>query len=296
MMNSLCHLHLISEPNSNLPCRPANSKVHRGLDDHACSPALRMRGSARPTQRHGAPAARVPIRRRSGDASPLHAFLNGLPRERCRAERSQTALSLDMHRAGESKGKGAQRADRLRQALQSSTLETGIVGHVGEDLVTGLCPDKDEQGAEGFTRRIDALIAIGAVGPFGTLGPLMRPLAAAIARTSSGPIMSKQSRLGKGVAPFTFYNFGSMVTDVEEGIHRELVASLINGGDAEGTGEEPNEAPYMVPSDRRVTGIGRVIPKTGGDGLSRFFNLLKEASMDLRQLQLGPGPNRKTAA
>jgi lipopolysaccharide/colanic/teichoic acid biosynthesis glycosyltransferase len=113
----------------------------------------------------------------------------------------------------------------------------------------------------------------------------MLVVAAAIAVTSHGPVIFKQTRLGRGGVPFTFYKFRSMVMNVDDGIHREFVASLIKGGPAEGAAAEGKPAPYKLQSDPRVTRIGRFIRKTSIDELPQFFNVLK-GEMSL----VGPRP------
>jgi lipopolysaccharide/colanic/teichoic acid biosynthesis glycosyltransferase len=117
------------------------------------------------------------------------------------------------------------------------------------------------------------------------LGPLMLVAAAAIALTSPGPIIFRQTRLGKGGVPFTFYKFRSMVMNVDDGIHREFVASLIKGGQTKGAAAEGQPAPYKLQSDPRITRIGRFIRKTSIDELPQFFNVLK-GDMSL----VGPRP------
>ncbi len=49
--------------------------------------------------------------------------------------------------------------------------------------------------------------------------------------TSRGPVIFKQTRVGKGGFPFTFYKFRSMRTDTDDSIHRDFVANLIKSGD-----------------------------------------------------------------
>ena len=111
------------------------------------------------------------------------------------------------------------------------------------------------------------------------LWPLMLVVAAVIAFTSRGPIVFKQTRLGKGGVPFTFYKFRSMTVNGDDGIHREFVANHIKGEPTDATPE------YKLKSDPRVTSIGRLILKTSIDELPQFFNVLK-GEMSL----VGPRP------
>ena len=109
--------------------------------------------------------------------------------------------------------------------------------------------------------------------------PLMLVVAATIALTSSGPIIFRQTRLGKGGVPFTFYKFRSMVANGDDGIHRAFVAIHIKGVPTDAKPE------YKLRSDPRVTPIGRLIRKTSIDELPQFFNVLK-GDMSL----VGPRP------
>ena len=130
-------------------------------------------------------------------------------------------------------------------------------------------------------RSLDIVVSILAIV---LLAPLMLAIAAAIEFTSRGPVIFKQKRLGQGGVPFTFYKFRSMVTNVDDAIHREYVANLINGQtvqDAAG-GEAPS---YKMKKDPRVTAVGRFIRKTSIDELPQLFNVLK-GDMSL----VGPRP------
>lgn len=117
------------------------------------------------------------------------------------------------------------------------------------------------------------------------LSPLMLVTAIAIALTSPGPIIFKQIRMGRGGVPFVFYKFRSMVCKVDDRIHREYVAKLINenlGEINQGSSDNPM---YKIKSDPRVTRIGRIIRKTSIDELPQFLNVLK-GDMSL----VGPRP------
>jgi lipopolysaccharide/colanic/teichoic acid biosynthesis glycosyltransferase len=125
----------------------------------------------------------------------------------------------------------------------------------------------------------------GAIVALLVFAPLMLLVAAAIALTSRGPVIFKQTRLGKGGTPFTFYKFRSMAVDVDDAIHRDFVASLIAGAEAPVDVSAGDPAPYKLQSDPRVTRIGRLIRKTSIDELPQFLNVLK-GDMSL----VGPRP------
>ena len=147
-----------------------------------------------------------------------------------------------------------------------------------------LVADANGKGCDGYALK-RGLDIVGALVALCALMPLMLVVAAAIALSSRGPVIFRQTRLGRGGVPFTFYKFRSMVVNVDDRIHREFVASLIKGGPAEGAATEGTPAPYKLQSDPRVTRIGRFIRKTSIDELPQFFNVLK-GDMSL----VGPRP------
>jgi lipopolysaccharide/colanic/teichoic acid biosynthesis glycosyltransferase len=103
--------------------------------------------------------------------------------------------------------------------------------------------------------------------------------------TSPGPVVFKQTRLGYRGVPFDFYKFRSMSLNADDRVHREYVASLINGNHAainQGNAAKPM---YKLKSDPRVTPVGRIIRKTSMDELPQLFNVLK-GDMSL----VGPRP------
>jgi len=117
------------------------------------------------------------------------------------------------------------------------------------------------------------------------LAPLMLIVAVAVAITSSGPIIFRQTRVGKGGVPFTFYKFRSMVTHSDDSVHREFVTKLIKSGDGTHTLAGSGQAPFKLQSDPRITRVGRFIRKTSIDELPQLFNVLK-GDMSL----VGPRP------
>jgi lipopolysaccharide/colanic/teichoic acid biosynthesis glycosyltransferase len=115
--------------------------------------------------------------------------------------------------------------------------------------------------------------------------PLMLVVAFAVARTSPGPIIFRQTRLGKGCAPFVFYKFRSMSVNVDDTIHREFVTTLIKGGHKEINQQDAANPLYKIKCDPRLTPIGGFIRKTSLDELPQLFNVLK-GDMSL----VGPRP------
>jgi lipopolysaccharide/colanic/teichoic acid biosynthesis glycosyltransferase len=116
------------------------------------------------------------------------------------------------------------------------------------------------------------------------LWPVMLAAVAAIALTSAGPVIFRQTRIGKGGAPFTFYKFRSMVVENDDGAHRAFVAGLISGAPVEAV-DGADKARYKMRADPRITPVGRFLRKTSIDELPQLFNVLK-GDMSL----VGPRP------
>lgn len=137
------------------------------------------------------------------------------------------------------------------------------------------------EGVYPLKRTLDVLGALAAIV---LLSPLMLVVAAAVALSSRGPIIFRQTRVGRGGFPFTFYKFRSMRTTATDGIHSDFVTSLIQSGDS-GASADGIGATYKIENDPRVTPVGRFIRKTSIDELPQLFNVLK-GDMSL----IGPRP------
>jgi exopolysaccharide biosynthesis polyprenyl glycosylphosphotransferase len=130
-----------------------------------------------------------------------------------------------------------------------------------------------------------ALDVVGSILGIVLLSPLMLVTAVAIALTSRGPVIFRQTRLGAVGAPFVFYKFRSMSCNSDDRIHREYVAKLINGDLAQVNQGDGLRPLFKMKSDPRVTRIGKIIRKTSIDELPQLFNVLK-GDMSL----VGPRP------
>ncbi len=109
--------------------------------------------------------------------------------------------------------------------------------------------------------------------------------AVAIKLTSPGPVIFRQTRLGKRGEPFSFLKFRSMTVDNDEGVHREYVQRLIDGQHAQLNQGQRDKPLYKLKHDTRITPVGRIIRKLSLDELPQFFNVLK-GEMSL----VGPRP------
>ncbi|MEP7351661.1 MAG: sugar transferase [Acidobacteriota bacterium] len=95
--------------------------------------------------------------------------------------------------------------------------------------------------------------------------PLMLIVALLVRVTSPGPVLFRQTRVGKNKRPFTLYKFRSMRADAEA----------------------KTGAVWATKGDPRITPIGNIIRKLRLDELPQFFNVLR-GDMSL----VGPRPER----
>ena len=105
------------------------------------------------------------------------------------------------------------------------------------------------------------------------LSPLMLLIALAIKLDSPGPVLFRQTRVGKDGAHFTLYKFRSMRQDAEQQLDRLWDLN-------EATGPL-----FKIREDPRVTRVGRVLRRSSLDELPQLINVLK-GEMSL----VGPRP------
>jgi exopolysaccharide biosynthesis polyprenyl glycosylphosphotransferase len=103
------------------------------------------------------------------------------------------------------------------------------------------------------------------------LVPLLMCVAAAIRLDSPGPVIFRQTRIGKNNRPFTMYKFRTMVHTPNSG--------LVFLVDEDGT------LRHKVRHDSRITRVGRWIRRTSIDELPQLINVLR-GQMSL----VGPRP------
>ena len=107
----------------------------------------------------------------------------------------------------------------------------------------------------------------------------------AIKLTSPGPVIFRQTRLGRRGNPLSFLKFRSMKSENDDRVHREYVLKLIDGQHAQlNQGKEDNSL-YKLKNDSRITAVGKIIRKLSIDELPQFFNVL-QGEMSL----VGPRP------
>ncbi len=106
------------------------------------------------------------------------------------------------------------------------------------------------------------------------LSPLMIGVSIAIKMESKGPVIFKQTRVGKNGRHFLFYKFRSMRQDAE--VKKQ---ELLNQN------ESKDGVIFKMKEDPRITRIGKFIRRYSIDELPQLFNVL-EGSMSL----VGPRP------
>jgi exopolysaccharide biosynthesis polyprenyl glycosylphosphotransferase len=104
------------------------------------------------------------------------------------------------------------------------------------------------------------------------LSPLLLLIALAIRLTSSGPVLFRQTRVGRNGGEFQMLKFRTMVTGADERKHE-----LVNLNEA---------APmFKIPDDPRTTRVGRYLRRRSLDELPQLINVLR-GDMSL----VGPRP------
>lgn len=105
------------------------------------------------------------------------------------------------------------------------------------------------------------------------IAPLLLVIAAGVKRSSPGPVLFRQSRVGRNGVPFDVVKFRTMVLDAEDQL-KEL--------------EEDNEGAgplFKMKDDPRVTRLGAFLRKTSVDELPQLWNVVR-GEMSL----VGPRP------
>jgi lipopolysaccharide/colanic/teichoic acid biosynthesis glycosyltransferase len=103
----------------------------------------------------------------------------------------------------------------------------------------------------------------GAAAALVVLSPLLVFLAALIRLTSSGPILYRQTRCGRGGRLFTLYKFRSMVVDADK--LRQQVEPL----------NQLDGPAFKLANDPRCAPLGRFLRKYSLDELPQFWNILR---------------------
>ena len=105
------------------------------------------------------------------------------------------------------------------------------------------------------------------------LAPLMGIVALFIKRSSAGPVLFVQERLGRDGRPFRFFKFRSMQHNSDDAIHRQFAAMFISGDEDGCAGTNAGDKVFKMKADPRVTAIGAWLRRTSLDELPQLFNI-----------------------
>lgn len=133
------------------------------------------------------------------------------------------------------------------------------------------CSRKRTGTANALWRASDILIALTGLLVF---LPFVAVIVPAIAFTSPGGIIFKQTRIGYRQKPFSFLKFRSMRVDVDDrkSVHKKYFMKYVNGNAA--AKSESGEV-FKTISSKAVTPIGRIIRKTSMDEIPQILNVLR---------------------
>jgi lipopolysaccharide/colanic/teichoic acid biosynthesis glycosyltransferase len=98
------------------------------------------------------------------------------------------------------------------------------------------------------------------------LSPILLLCAAAIRAESSGPVLFRQRRLGKGGKDFFIVKFRTMIPNAEAVLNRVL--------ENDPKAREEWEKDRKLRNDPRITRLGRFLRRTSLDELPQFWNVL----------------------
>lgn len=128
-------------------------------------------------------------------------------------------------------------------------------------------------------RAIDLVVASSLIV---VLSPVLAVIAVLVKRSSEGPVLFVQERIGQGERPFPLYKFRTMAVANDDAEHREFVtAQIVHGAEA------PTAADGTFKlDDPRITDIGRTLRRYSLDELPQLFNVVL-GTMSL----VGPRPS-----
>jgi exopolysaccharide biosynthesis polyprenyl glycosylphosphotransferase len=144
-------------------------------------------------------------------------------------------------------------------------------------LVLGLAPTQHSRLSLAVKRVIDLGLASAILV---VTAPLFAWISWRIRRESRGPILFRQTRLGRGMREFTMLKFRTMVVGADQERHRAYVAEIM---DREAVPTDTGL--YKLERRDEITGFGRWLRKTSLDELPQLLNVLK-GEMSL----VGPRP------
>lgn len=136
-----------------------------------------------------------------------------------------------------------------------------------------------ERGYAAAKRALDVVLSLVTIA---AAAPLLAMLLLLVRRSSPGPGLFRQERLGRGMRRFPMLKLRTMYAETSDQVHREFVASLAFDGQVPETGPR---GLYKLETDPRVTPLGAWLRRTSLDELPQLFNVLR-GEMSL----VGPRP------
>jgi lipopolysaccharide/colanic/teichoic acid biosynthesis glycosyltransferase len=135
-------------------------------------------------------------------------------------------------------------------------------------------------------RTIDVLLSVVLLV---ALAPLLAVVAVAIRSETPGPVLFRQTRIGRGGRPFTMVKFRSMTIDADPDLHERFVTQLLRApevpvGHADGT--DATGPVFKLTTDPRVTRTGAMLRRLSLDELPQLWNVIR-GDMSL----VGPRPD-----
>jgi lipopolysaccharide/colanic/teichoic acid biosynthesis glycosyltransferase len=124
-----------------------------------------------------------------------------------------------------------------------------------------------------------AVDVVGAVVLLVLTAPLLLLAVVATGLTSRGPVLFRQTRLGRDTEPFVLLKVRTMRWGSGDQAHRDYVTRLLSGTVV------AEDGLYKLAHDRRVTRVGAVLRRTSLDELPQLWNVLR-GEMSL----VGPRP------
>jgi lipopolysaccharide/colanic/teichoic acid biosynthesis glycosyltransferase len=114
------------------------------------------------------------------------------------------------------------------------------------------------------------------------LSPVLLVVAIAVKRTSTGPVLFRQERLGLHRSPFRIIKFRTMSQNNNDRQHRDFVKQMLTSNEDVDGGEQ---GVYKLVNDPRITPIGSFLRRTSIDELPQLWNVVR-GEMSL----VGPRP------
>jgi lipopolysaccharide/colanic/teichoic acid biosynthesis glycosyltransferase len=111
------------------------------------------------------------------------------------------------------------------------------------------------------------------------LTPVWLAAAILVRLTSAGPVLFRQTRVGKDGRSFTIYKFRTMYNNNDWSVHQAHYAALVAND------LKPTAGTFKLVNDSRITSVGRTLRKLSIDELPQLINVLK-GDMSL----VGPRP------